>query len=51
MALRIAENQARAREADGIEIVLDVLKTLIENEDACIRVSGTFFSLIQNNCK
>ena len=35
MALRIAENQARAREAGGIEIVLDVMKRYIENELAC----------------
>ena len=51
MALRIAENQARAREAGGIEIVLEVLKRYIENELACSFGCDALFCMIQNSRK
>ena len=51
MALRIAENKARAREGGGIEIVLEVLKKHADVDGVCRNGCGALHCLIENNRK
>ena len=45
------EGQARAREAGGIEVVLDAMKRHIDSDEICSNGCETLHCLVKNSCK